>query len=350
MSWKHRFAVGCLRLLVAVGLILTGCSHDGHRYPYAAEASHPDNDYSTGKPPHEESGIVLGVAQVGSESGWRAANTKSIKESAAEHRVDLHFADAEQQWLKQIEAIRGFIREEVDLIAFSPVVEFGWDEVLQEAKAANIPVVLMDRAIDSPDSSLYVTYMGSDFMEEGRKAGRWIVDKMKMRERPVHIVEIQGTRGSAPAIDRKRGFEEIISDAKHLKIVRSEVADYTRDMGKIVMKDYLSWSKAEGIPIDVLYSHNDDMTLGAMEAMEEAGLVPGKDITIISFDGIKEALQAAANGKINLVIECNPLLGPQLMKVAQDIMNGKSIPKRIVTKERIFTQESAKKELPNRKY
>jgi galactofuranose transport system substrate-binding protein len=294
--------------------------------------------------------LVLGFAQVGSESGWRAANTKSIKDSAAEHQVELKFVDADQQWLKQVEAIRSFIRQGVDLIAFSPVVEYGWDEVLLEAKSAGIPVVLMDRAIDSKDSSLYVTYMGSDFMEEGRKAGRWIAEKMRDRLGFVNIVELQGTRGSAPAIDRKKGFEEVIADHRQLRIVRSEVADYTREFGKEIMKQYLSWSKAENIPIDVLYSHNDDMTLGAIEAIEEAGLVPGKDIIIISFDGIKEALQSVAAGKINLVIECNPLLGPQLMKVAHDVIAGKSIPKRIVTKERIFTQASAVKELPNRKY
>src|SRR5881296_973816 len=272
--------------------------------------------------------IVLGFSQIGAESEWRTANTKSIKESAAKEDITLKFSDAQQKQENQIKAIRSFIAQKVDVIAFSPVVETGWEPVLREAKAAKIPVILTDRAVNVKDDSLWVTFMGSDFLEKGRKAGRWLVDKMKDQKGDVNIVELQGTVGSAPAIDRKKGFEEVIKADPRFKIIRSQTGDFTRAKGKEVMEAFL---KAEGKKINVLYAHNDDMAIGAIQAIEEAGLKPGVDITIISIDGVKGAFEAMMAGKLNVSVECSPLLGPQLMQAAKDVVAGKPVPRRIVT-------------------
>jgi simple sugar transport system substrate-binding protein len=291
--------------------------------------------------------IVLGFSQIGAESEWRTANTESIKSAAAAAGIDLKFADAQQKQENQIKAIRSFIAQKVDVIAFSPVVESGWDTVLLEAKAAKIPVILTDRAVDSKDKSLYVTFMGSDFTEEGRKAGKWLLEHEKGKPGPINIVELQGTVGSAPAIDRKKGFEEIISGDPRMKIIRSQTGDFTRAKGKEVMEAFL---KAEGKKINVLYAHNDDMAIGAIQAIEEAGLKPGQDITIISIDGVKGAFEAMMAGKLNVTVECSPLLGPQLMATVKDLVAGKPIQPRIVTQEGIFPKEVAAAEFPNRKY
>jgi simple sugar transport system substrate-binding protein len=291
--------------------------------------------------------IVLGFSQVGAESEWRTANTESIKSSAKDAGIDLKFSDAQQKQENQIKAIRSFIAQKVDVIAFSPVVESGWGTVLREAKAANIPVILSDRAVNEKDDSLWVTFMGSDFVEEGRRAGRWLVEKTKGSTTPVNIVELQGTVGSAPAIDRKKGFEEIIKADPKFKIIRSQTGDFTRAKGKEVMEAFL---KAEGKKINVLYAHNDDMAIGAIQAIEEAGLKPAKDILIISVDAVKGAFEAMMAGKMNVSVECSPLLGPQLMQAVKDLKAGKTLPKRIVTQETVFPMEVAAKEFPNRKY
>ena len=291
--------------------------------------------------------IVLGFSQVGAESEWRSANTQSVKDAAAKAGIDLKFSDAQQKQENQIKAIRSFIAQKVDVISFSPVVESGWETVLKEAKAAKIPVVLTDRSVDVKDTSLYVTMIGSDFVEEGRKAGRWVLERYKNTTTDVNIVELQGTVGSAPAIDRKKGFEEIIKANPKIKIIRSQTGDFTRAKGKEVMEAFL---KAEGKKINLLYAHNDDMAIGAIQAIEEAGLKPAKDIVIVSVDAVKGAFEAMIAGKLNVTIECSPLLGPQLMDVVKKVKAGQSVPKRIVTIEGIFPMETAAKEFPNRKY
>jgi simple sugar transport system substrate-binding protein len=295
--------------------------------------------------------IVLGFSQIGAESEWRTANTQSIKDSAQKEGITLKFSDAQQKQENQIKAIRSFIQQKVDVIAFSPVVETGWEPVLREAKAAKIPVILSDRAVDVKDDSLWVTFMGSDFIEEGRRAAKWLVNYPPVKDLAakgtVNIVELQGTVGSAPAIDRKKGFEEVLKDYPNFKIVRSQTGDFTRAKGKEVMEAFL---KSEGKNINVLYAHNDDMAIGAIQAIEEAGLKPGKDITIVSIDAVKGAFEAMMAGKLNCTVECSPLLGPQLMKAVKDLKAGKSLPKRIVTEEGVFPQEVAAKEFPNRKY
>ncbi|MFI7696415.1 ABC transporter substrate-binding protein [Nonomuraea sp. NPDC049655] len=290
--------------------------------------------------------ITMGFAQVGAESGWRTANTKSVQDSAKNAGVTLKFSDAQQKQENQIKAIRSYIQQKVDVIAFSPVVESGWDTVLKEAKDAKIPVILTDRAVDSKDTSLYKTFLGSDFVEEGKKAGQWLVQEYKDAKDPVNIVELQGTTGSAPANDRKAGFAQVIGADPKFKVIASQTGDFTRAKGKEVMEAFLKSNP----DIDVLYAHNDDMGLGAIEAIEGAGKVPGKDIKIITVDAVKDGMQALADGKINYIVECSPLLGPQLMDLAKKVVKGEQVPARVVTEETTFTQEQAKQVLSSRQY
>jgi simple sugar transport system substrate-binding protein len=290
--------------------------------------------------------IVLGFSQIGAESEWRTANTNSIKSAAATMNIDLRFADAQQKQENQIKALRSFIAQKVDVIAFSPVVETGWDTVLQEAKAAKIPVILTDRSVTA-DPSLYMGFIGSDFVEEGRKAGRWVLERFKDAQEDVNIVELQGTVGAGPAIDRKKGFEEVIASNPRLKIIRSQSGEFTRAKGKEVMEAFL---KAETRKIHLLYAHNDDMAIGAIQAIEEAGIKPGREILIVSIDAVKGAFEAMLAGKLNATIECNPLLGPQLMTSVVEVYSGKPIPKRIVVEEQVFTMETAKQFIQTRKY
>lgn len=290
--------------------------------------------------------ITVGFAQVGAESGWRTANTKSVQESAKKAGVDLKFSDAQQKQENQIKAIRSYIQQKVDVIAFSPVVESGWDTVLKEAKTAKIPVILTDRAVDSSDKTLYKTFLGSDFVEEGKKAGAWVVEDSKAASDTVNIVEIQGTTGSAPANDRKEGFEEAIKANPKLKIIASQSGDFTRSGGKQVMEAFLK----NNPDIDVVFAHNDDEGLGAIEAIEAAGKVPGKDIKIVTIDAVKDGMTALSNGKINYIVECSPMLGDQLMDLAKKVIAGETVPERVVTEETTFTQEQAKQVLASRPY
>jgi len=292
--------------------------------------------------------LTIGFSQVGAESEWRTANTASIKDAARQAGVNLKFADAQQQQQNQVKAIRSFIAQRVDVIAFSPVVETGWETVLREAKNAKIPVILTDRAVKVSDPSLYVSFIGSDFVEEGRRAGRWLLDYAKKNgDKPLNIVELQGTVGSAPATDRKTGFAEAIAADPKLRIIRSQTGDFTRAKGKEVMEAFL---KSEGKKINVLFAHNDDMAIGAIQAIEEAGLKPGKDIVIVSIDGVRGAFEAMKQGKLNVTVECNPLLGPTLMQTAQSVAAGKPVPKRITVEEGVFPAEVAAKVFPTRKY
>ena len=289
-------------------------------------------------------GAVIGFAQVGSESGWRSANTDSIKASAEEYKVDLQFTSAEGDQAKQISSIKTFITQGVDLIAFSPVVETGWDAVLQEAKAADIPVVLTDRSVDS-DPSLYKTFIGSDFIVEGEKAATWAQEEFADADK-VNMVVLEGTTGSAPANDRATGWANVLgSDAKFTTLA-SQTGDFTRDGGKKVMEGFL----ATYPDIDLVYAHNDDMGLGAIEAIEAAGKVPGKDIKIVTIDAVKAGMEALAAGKINFIVECSPLLGEQLFQASSAVLAGQEIPARVVTIETTFDQQQAIEALPTRLY
>jgi len=296
----------------------------------------------------EEKPIVLGFSQLGDESTWRTQNSFSIKSAAKRYRIKIMFEDAMQDQANQIKALRSFIAYKVDVIAFSPLVETGWDTVLGEAKAAGIPVILVDRMIDTADESLYACALCSDFSLEGRRAGEFLVKKYKDARGPVNIVEIAGTRDSTPAIGRYKGFREVLSAYPKFKVIFSEDGDFMGSKGRELMQKILSLHAAKDI--DVLYSHNDDMTFGAIEVMREAGIIPGKDITIISVDATQRSVDYLKAGVINCVIECNPNTGSQVMELAQKVHSGETVPKKTYTEETMFDEFGSVDSIANRGY
>jgi simple sugar transport system substrate-binding protein len=287
--------------------------------------------------------LVVGFAQVGAESEWRTGNTQSIKETAESLGVELIFVDGQQEQANQIKAIRTFIAQQVDVIGVSPVYETGWESVFQEAKDAGIPIILVDRRADVPED-LYATHLGSDFVEEGRNAARVMA---KLLNGKGNIVELTGTIGSAPTIDRYSGFRDVIAEYPDIHIIASQTGDFTRARGKETMAVLLD---KHGDKIDALYSHNDDMAIGAIKAIENYGLTPGQDIKIVSIDAIRDAFQAMVDGKLNATVECNPLLGPKFFELALKVANGEAVPKWIPSMETIYYPENAKEILPTRKY
>ena len=291
--------------------------------------------------------LVLGFSQIVTEGNWHTPNTVSIRDAARDAGIELRLEDARFQQENQVAALRSFIRQRVDVIALSPVVANGWDAVLREVRLARIPVVLIDRTIEVNDDSLYASLIGSDFVEEGRRAGRWLIEHTRDLPGEIDIVELQGTVGSAPANDRKQGFAEVIAADQRYRIIRSQSGDFDAARARAVMAEFL---QAEGRRIRVLFSHSDTMALGALEAIESAGYKPGSDILVMSVGGSRKALEAIVAGKLNVTVECNPLLGPQLMAVAKDLAAGKPVPRRVITQETVFTRENAAMELPNRAY
>jgi simple sugar transport system substrate-binding protein len=296
--------------------------------------------------------IVVGFSQIGSESEWRNANTISMQNTFNEDPdVTLIYSDAQQKQENQIKAIRSFIARKVDVILFTALVETGYGPVLQEAQKAKIPVIMIDRDVAKEDQKYRMTIMGSDFVKEGEKAAAWLADYLKKQglddgKKMINIVQLEGTTGSAPAIDRATGFANGMKDHPNWKISRSQTGDFTVDGGKAVMEAFLKSDKT----IQVVYAHNDGMALGAEQAIKEAGLKPGKDIIVIGVDGVKGAFQAMVAGEQNASIECNPLLGPQALQAVKDYMAGKKLPARIWTIEGVFDQTNAAAALPTRQY
>lgn len=280
-------------------------------------------------------GEVIGFSQIGSESGWRAAETTLTKSQAEERGYQLQFSDAQQKQENQIAAIRSFIAQGVDAILLAPVVATGWDSVLEEAKEAEIPVVLLDRQVDSSDD-LYLTSVGSNLVHEGEVAGQWLADTVG--DQPCRIVELQGTTGSSPAIDRKTGFENAINGHDNLEIVRSQTGDFTRAQGKEVMESFLQ-AENGGADICALYAHNDDMAVGAIQAIKEAGLKPGEDILIVSIDGVPDLFQAMAAGEANATVELTPnMAGPAFDALEAYWADGTAPEKFIQTESKLYTQ------------
>ncbi len=323
-----------LALLLAAG----GCGQPLLASPAQQATTAPD-----AKPKKTYKDLIVGYVQLGAESEWRSANTASVKEAAAQLGVELKFSDAQQKQENQIKAIRSLIAQKVDVIGVAPLTEIGWDDVFKEAKDAGIPIILVDRRAAVPPD-LYVTLMGSDFLEEGRNAARIMA---QLTNGQANIVELQGTSGSAPANDRYAGFREILKNYPNMKIIDSQDGDFTVARGKEVMEAFL---KTHGKNITALYSHNDDMSLGAIRAIEEYGLKPGVDIKIVSVDAARGAFEAMIAGKLNATVECNPLLGPQFLEMALKVVNGEPVPKWVPSKESTFFPDNAAEILPTRKY
>lgn len=288
--------------------------------------------------------MVVGFSQIGADNPWRTAETESIKAEAAKRGIELKFSDAQGQQEAQISALRSFIAQGVKAIILAPKVETGWEAILKEAKDANIPVVLVDRGVAVGDASLYATLIASDFVAEGKMAGEWLAKRTGGK---AGVIQLEGTTGSAPANDRKKGFEAAIAAQPEMKVLASQTGDFKRSDGKNVMEALL---KVHGAAITAVYAHNDDMAIGAIQALEAAGRQPGKDVTVVSIDGMGFALEAIRDGKLNCSVECNPLLGPMAFDAVEKVLKGESLPKLMVQQDQLFDESNAAAELPKRKY
>lgn len=339
-----------------MGLSLAACSSDtssgeAEQAPAQQEAAPAQEETA---PAQEESAsgdkLVLGYSQIGAESEWRTACTNSVKAAAEEYGIELKFSDAQQKQENQMKAIRTFIQQGVDVIAFTPVVSTGWDAVLQECKDAGIPTICVDRTIDA-DPDLYTCYIGSNLKEEGVRAANWLakyLEEKGMQDDKIVIVELFGTVGSAAATDRNVGFLEVAGAHSNWEIKYSQTGNFTRAEGKTVMEAFLKSDTNN--EINVLFAHNDDMAIGAIQAIEEAGRKPGEDIIVVSVDAIKGAFEAIMEGKLNATIECNPLLGPQIMETAQKLANDESVEKIVYSIEEDFDATNAAAAYPSRRY
>ena len=287
----------------------------------------------------EKESLIIGFSQIGTESSWRIRNTESIFEAASEKNIKILFDDAKQKQSNQLKAIRSFIVYQVDVIVFVPIVSDGWNNVLQEAKEADIPVIVIDRQIDV-DSSLYAGFLGENGFEEGKSAGKFLLQKTKnMKNQKINILELSGTENSSIAIERAGGFRDIIQKDTRLNIIHSEDGDFLRSRGKEIMDKILGMNKGlyfEGEPIDVIFSHNDPMTLGLLESFERNGVSDYP--IIISIDAEQECIDALVNGKIDCVVECNPNLGPVLMELVEAVATKKEIPRVTYMNEKVFTE------------
>jgi ABC-type sugar transport system substrate-binding protein len=317
-----------MALVGAVALAMTGCATDG------------GNGGGGGGGGDEL--ITVGFAQTGSESGWRAANTESLKTALSEENgFKLVFNAADNKQEAQIAAVRSFINQGVDAIVIAPITVDGWDDVLKEAKDAGIPVILEDRTV-SASEDLYESWVGLDFQKEGELAGQWAVENADGS----NLVVLEGTTGSSAALDRATGWAKAL-EGSTIKTLDSQTGDFTRDGGKKVMEGFL---QKYGSDINLLFAHNDDMGLGALDAIEAAGLVPGQDIKIVTIDAVHDGMQALADGKFSFIVECNPLLGEKVADLVKKVLAGESVDKRTIVEDQTFTQDQAKEALPTRPY
>ena len=285
--------------------------------------------------------LVLCYPQLGAESDWRTANSASFKETATKLGIkQLIFSDAQQKQENQISAMRSCIQQGVNVIALPPVVETGWDAVLQEAKDAGIPVIVVDRSV-SADPSMYSAHIGSDMVIEGKRSAE---EFNKLLPNGGNILELSGTTGSGAAVGRAKGFREALNP--NIKILDSQTGNFTRAEGKPVMEAFL---KKYGDQIDGVFFHNDDMAIGAVEAIKAAGIKPG-DLKMVSIDGTRGGFQLMIDKWLDADVECNPLLGPQTMDLSLKLMNGQPITKEVLTDESVYYPDKAAELLPSRQY
>ena len=324
---KHRFlALKKAVLALCLCLLPTACA--------APAASLPEEDIPSDM-------IVVGFSQTGAESNWRVASSESIRGALSEENgYELLFRDAQQKQENQIRDLRKFIQQKVDYIVLAPLVETGWDEVLQEAKDAGIPVIIVDRMAEVARSDLYVSFVGSDFKAEGAKAAAWLSEQYAARTDPLHLVEIIGTPGSTPQLGRSEGLADGIAAHESWVLDAQLEGEFTNAKASDVFRQYLAGGGA--VP-DVLVCQNDDMALGAMAVLDAAGIPygPGEgEIKIIAFDATRSGLEACINKKIALDVECNPLHGPYVANIIQHMQAGQTPPRTTYTTEGSFTAET----------
>ena len=297
--------------------------------------------------PAEKRLVRVGFSQVGSESSWRKANTASMTAALSEEEgFELLFDNAKQRQENQLLAIRNFIQQDVDYIVLAPIAESGWDDVLQEARDAGIPVIIADRMIDVQDRDLYVSRVGSDFLKEGQQIVRWLERELERRGetgKPLRILHIQGTDGATSQLLRTQALEEAVKAHPEWEIAARLPGEYTEAKSYELVRDFLRTDR----DIDVVYSENDNMSFGAIRALEEAGLSCGGDggVTVLSFDAVREALRLCMEGKISACAECNPLHGPRVAALIRQLERGETPEKETFVEEAFFETGDITEEL-----
>ncbi|MBO4884487.1 MAG: ABC transporter substrate-binding protein [Clostridia bacterium] len=302
-------------ILLLLLLTLSGCGA-----PRQAQDAAEDEDL-----------IVVGFSQVGAESDWRKANTISMQNAlSASNGFRLILDDAQNKQERQITAIRNFINQGVDYIVLAPTTERGWDTVLSEAKAAGIPVIIVDRMIEIADTELFTCWIGSDFRKEGDTAVAWM--ESHLGDAPLRILHLQGNIGSSAQIGRTEGLDAGLAAHENWEMVFRASGDFTQAKGQELVREALS----SGADFNVIYSENDNMAYGAIDALKGAGLQPGRDVTIIAFDSSNTALRMILAGEISLDVECNPLHGPRVQAIIEQLEKGGTPPKYTYVEETSF--------------
>lgn len=340
---RNILAIICLFFL---GLGLSGCS---------ADTDEEIMEIVRGEAPQKEDGLLrIGLIQTGKESDWRDANTNDYLNRFVEERgYDLIYIDGNSSPERQVQAMHDLIWQRVDYIILQPIVETGWDEAIQEARQAGVPVIVADRQI-AVEESEYVAWIGSDFYGEGLKAIEWLEEYLGERNRldeEINIVLLEGTEGATAAIGRTEGIMEMVSHHDNWNIIASECANFTQGEGQTVMEGLLE--KFDASDIHVIISENDNMIFGAMKAMDRKGISygPEGDIIMISFDALREAFEKMIDGKLHVTVECNPLLAGGVEEIILDLEQGNSMEeKRHFVEEKVYDYQNASEYINERAY
>ena len=330
---KKRFLSIALMMAMSASLIACSSQTEAPAETTAAgteaEAADTEAASEAGEEAADGDLITVGYAQVGAESDWRTANTESFKSTFTEENgYKLIFDDAQQKQENQIKAIRSFIQQDVDYIVVAPVVETGWETVLEEAKEAGIPVILSDRQMQVSDDSLYECWVGGNFVKEGETCGNWLADYLEGQGRgdeDINIVTIQGTIGASAQIGRTEGFGNILEQHPNWHMLDMQSGDFTQAKGQEVMESFLKSYD----DIDVVICENDNSAFGAIDAIKAAGKTcgPDGDIIVVGFDSVKAAFESMIAGDMNATFECNPLHGPRVDEIIQKLEAGEEVEK-----------------------
>jgi galactofuranose transport system substrate-binding protein len=311
-------------LFSAAMIALAGCSSGSDSSGAATNTAGDDGE------------LVVGWSQMENNNPWRIAETKSIREEAEKRGIKMVYSDAQSDTAKQISDVEDMVAQGVDYIILAPREFEGLTPALETAKKADIPVILVDRKVAGEPGKDYVSFLGSNFIEQGQKAADWLIEEIGGKG---NIVELTGTSGSSVAMDRQKGFGDRLKEkAPDMKVISSQTGDFARANGQKVMENLL---QSEGDKINAVYAHNDEMAIGAINAIKAAGKVPGKDIIVVSVDGTKDALQAIIDGEMGATVESSPFFGPSVFDVIENLEAGKEVEKEIIIEDRFFDKSNA---------
>ena len=294
-----------------------------------------DADYCDVQPPNVSFGsATFGFAQTENNNPWRIAQTESMRNAAEENGVEIVITDAQSNTPKQVSDIQDMIAQGVDVLFIPPREEQGLEPALQSARDAGVPVFLLDREANAEICEDYVSFMGSNFVEQGERAAEWLVEATNGKAK---VAELQGTVGASVTADRGEGFKSVIDENSGMEIVASQSGNFNRAEGQNVMEQILG-----GNPdLDAVYAHNDEMAIGAIQALKDAGRKPGEDVTVVSVDGTRDALQAIIDGDLGATVETNPRFGPLAFDTAERFLSGEQIPTKITVQDRLFDKSNA---------